>query len=69
MGHRLIAFDAFGTIFSPRAPIARQYLSVTQNYLADRVKSPILDNLNENHVQDLFKAGEICLPLVPWLYS
>jgi hypothetical protein len=33
VGHRLIAFDAFGTLFSPRAPIAQQYALVTKKFL------------------------------------
>jgi FMN phosphatase YigB (HAD superfamily) len=34
-GHRLIAFDAFGTLFRPRAPVAEQYALVTKNYLSN----------------------------------
>jgi hypothetical protein len=56
-GHRLIAFDAFGTLFSPRYPIAHQYAAVTRSFLSQKLDVINLDNLNQDRIQNLFLKG------------
>ena len=63
-GHRLIAFDAFGTLFSPRYPIAQQYTSVTRSFLSQKLKMLDLDNLKEYRIQNLFVKGVAYLAIM-----
>jgi hypothetical protein len=42
--HLLIAFDAFGTLFSPRAPIAIQYAEVARRFGITGLKSEDLES-------------------------
>ena len=63
-GHRLIAFDAFGTLFSPRYPIAQQYTSVTRNFLSQKLNLFDLDNLKEDRIQNLFVKGVAYLAIM-----
>jgi len=46
----LICFDAFGTLFQPRRPVAQQYAEVA-NSLG-------LHHVTEDAVQSSFKAGK-----------
>jgi hypothetical protein len=57
LGHRLIAFDAFGTLFSPRSPIATQYASVTKAFLIEKLGRVDLSQIREDRIQSLFAQG------------
>lgn len=50
----VLTFDAFGTLFTPREPITRQYASVARNYGLV---------IEENELQDSFRQGEHGRPI------
>ena len=47
----LIAFDAFGTLFSPRAPIGAQYGEIAR-------KHGICRDVSDEEIMSSFKNGE-----------
>lgn len=54
--HRLVAFDAFGTLFSPRLPIAQQYATITKQFLSQK-NLPAVPGLTEVKIQASFKKA------------
>jgi FMN phosphatase YigB (HAD superfamily) len=58
LNSRLIAFDAFATLFSPKKPIAAQYCAVTRHYLADKLGDVGANvPLSEDEIQKNFTIG------------
>jgi hypothetical protein len=53
----LIAFDAFGTLFSPRAPISKQYVDVTTAFLTERYPAAKLPAIDVEELQGHFTEG------------
>ena len=49
----LLCFDAFGTLFAPKAPIAEQYGEIARQHG--------LSGFSNSQVQDAFKKGEVAI--------